>query len=149
MFSYCAWDGIDRQSFFENAILLSDMKHRSQGHPVKMRNRQPDAGSNPTDQVDTLLQMTPDFLDDFTLVASGRGGPDDVTAACLELSDEGQTHILRMARNDGRSGDILEGVRDIITTIFNGFSTGLVSPRAENRLFHLRMRLTHPCSSRE
>ena len=79
MFSCYVWDGIDRQSFFENAILLSDMKDRSQGHLIKMRNRQPNASLYPTDQMITLLQMTPDFLDEFTLVASGRGGPDNVT----------------------------------------------------------------------
>ncbi|KAG8529811.1 uncharacterized protein KY384_005292 [Bacidia gigantensis] len=96
------------------------MKHRSQGHPIKMRNRQPNASSYPTDQMITLLQMTPDFLDDFTLVASGRGGPDNVTAACLEFSDEGQTNILRVARNDDGGVEALEGVRDILTTIFMG-----------------------------
>ena len=134
-FSY-VWDGIDRQSFFENAILLSDMKHRSQGHPIKMRNRQPNTSSYPTDQIITLLQMTPDFLDDFTLVASGRGGPDNVTAACLELSDEGRTHILRVARNDEGGGDALEELRDIITTIFMGSPTGLVFHEGKVRLSH-------------
>ncbi|KAL8828419.1 MAG: hypothetical protein Q9191_002600 [Dirinaria sp. TL-2023a] len=59
--------------------------------------------------------MTPDFLNDLALVASGQGGPDNVTATCLELSDDGQTHILRVARNGGGHGDFLAGMKDIIT----------------------------------
>lgn len=92
MYPCYVWDGIDKQSFFENAILLSDMKYRSQGHPIKMRNRQPNASSYPTDQMHMLLQMTPDSLDDFALVASGWGGPDNVTAACLERSPVQDRH---------------------------------------------------------
>lgn len=124
MFPCAVWNGIDRQSFFEHAILLSDMRHRSQGHPIKMRGREHGKSPNSTEQVDTLRQMTPDFLDDFAVIASGPGGPDNVTAACLELSDEGRTYTLRVARNGGNGGDALGPVRDIIETICTGFPAG-------------------------
>ena len=124
MISCSVWNGIDRRSFFEDAILLSDEKYRSQGHPLKLPNRKQDASSYPTDQADQLLQMTPDFLNDLALVASGRGGPDNVTATCLELSDDGQKHTLRVARNGGGHDDFLAGMKDIITTVGKESVTG-------------------------
>jgi hypothetical protein len=124
MISCSVWNGIDRRSFFEDAILLSNEKYRSQGHPLKLQNRKPDASSDPTDQADQLLRMTPGFLNDLALVASGQGGPDNVTATCLELSDDGQTHILRVARNGGGHGDFLAGMKDIITTVGEESFTG-------------------------
>lgn len=76
--------------------------------------------------------MTPDFLNDLALVASGQGGPDNVTATCLELSDDGQTHILRVARNGGDNGgghdDFLAGMKDIITTAGEESFTGSANP---------------------
>lgn len=132
MISCSVWNGIDRRSFFEDAILLSDQRYRSQGHPLKMRNGKPYASSNPTDQADQLLRMTPDFLNDFALVASGPGGPDNVTATCLELSDDGQTHMLRVARNSGGHNDVLVGMKDIITTVGEGSSTDSTIFRSGN-----------------
>jgi len=97
-----------------------------------MRNGKPYASSNPTDQADQLLRMTPDFLNDFALVASGPGGPDYVTATCLELSDDGQTHMLRVARNSGGHNDVLVGMKDIITTVGEGSSTDSTIFRSGN-----------------
>jgi hypothetical protein len=37
--------------------------------------------------------MIRDFLDDFALVVSGNGGKDNVSAACMEVSDQG-TRVL-------------------------------------------------------
>ena len=118
------WHGIDRQSFFENTILLSDEKYRSQGRPLKVKSEQLDAKSTPADEVGRLLQMTPVFLNDFALIASGRGGPDNVTATCLEVSDDGYTHTLRVARNGGDSNGALEAMNDIIAVAEEGASTG-------------------------
>jgi len=86
------WQGIDRLSFFENAILL-ELKYRSQGQPVKMR-------TPSIERKDLLGQESQDFLDDFALVASGPGRPDNVSAACMDISeDDDQILVLRVARN--------------------------------------------------
>lgn len=137
MFSCSVWDDIDRRSFFENAILLSHLKYRSQGHPLRMRNRHLDPTSNQPGQADKFLRMTSDFLNDFALVASGPGGADNVTATCLELSADGQTHTLRMARNSKSSKDTFEGMEDIITTMFEELSTGLTISRGPAWPLHL------------
>ena len=124
MISCSVWNGIDRRFFFEDAILLSDEKYRSQGHSLKLSNRTPDASSDPTDQADQLLRMTPDFLNDLALVASGQGGPNNVIVTCLKLSGDGQKHTLRVARNGGGHGDFLAGIKDIITTVGEESITG-------------------------
>lgn len=127
MISCSVWNAIDRRSFFENTIFLSDEKYRSQGHPLKLSNRKRDASSDPTNQAEQLLRMTPDFLNDLALVASGQGGPNNVTATCLELSDDGQKHTLRVARNSGSHGDFLAGMKDIITTVGKKSILGLAN----------------------
>jgi hypothetical protein len=45
--------------------------------------------------------MIRDFLDDFALVVSGNGGKDNVSAACVEVSDQGRANLLRVSRNEG------------------------------------------------
>jgi hypothetical protein len=45
--------------------------------------------------------MIRDFLDDFALVVSGNGGKDNVSAACMEVSDQGRAILLRVSRNEG------------------------------------------------
>ena len=68
--------------------------------------------------------MTPDFLDDFALVASGSGGSKNVTATCLEFNAEYQTYTIRVARNEHPDGCTLDGLRDIIDTAFTHSSLG-------------------------
>lgn len=127
MFHCRVWDGIDRPSFFENAMLLSDPKHRSQGAPIRMRRGSFSEQIEPGNVGSILLQMTPDFLDDFALVASGSGGPKNVTAACLEFNAESQTHMIRVARNEHPDGCTLDGLRDIIDTAFTHSTPGSFS----------------------
>ena len=55
MVPYRVWSGIDRQSFFEIAILLSDPKHRSHGHPIKTRERDLGVELRFANQEDLLL----------------------------------------------------------------------------------------------
>ena len=117
MLSCSVWNGIDRRFFFEDAIILSDEIYHSQGHSLKLPNKKSDASSDPTDQADQLLRMTFDFFNDLALVASEQGGLNNVTATCLELSDDGQKHTLRVVRNGGGHGDFLAGMKDIITTV--------------------------------
>jgi len=111
------WQGIDRLSFFENAILL-ELKYRSQGQPVKMH--------FPTiERKDSLGQESRDFLDDFALVASGPGGPDNVSAACMEISEKND-HILvlRVARNGGINDEMLCRLRGTIRNIIEIITAG-------------------------
>jgi len=124
MFPCQVWQGLDRLSFFENAVLL-ELKYRSQGKPVKMRTNKSsqDLGSA-ANKRDPLLQMTHDFLDDFALVASGPGGPDNVSAVCMEISDQDQIVVLRVARNGGSSEEALCHLRSIIQIVIKSGSTG-------------------------
>ena len=111
------WQGIDRLSFFENAILL-ELKYRSQGHPIKMRS--PSIGRK-----DPLGQESRDFLDDFALVASGSGGPDNVSAACMEISEnDDQILVLRVARNGGMNDEMLCCLRGTIRSIIENITAG-------------------------
>ena len=116
MTSCQVWQGVDRLGFFENAILL-ELKYRSQGKPVKM-------GSPNIEGNDTLRQETRNFLDDFALVASGPGGPDNVSAASMEISEiDDKTLVLRVARNGGLNDEMLCRLKGTVRTIFdNGIS---------------------------
>ena len=117
MASYQVWKGIDRLSFFENAILL-ELKYRSQGQPIKM--------SSPSiKNEDPLGQESRGFLDDFALVASGPGGPDNVSAACMEISEkDDQILVLRMARNGGINDEMLCRLKGIIRSVMENISSG-------------------------
>ncbi len=116
--TYChVWQGIDRLSFFENAILL-ELKYRSQGQPVKMR-------TPSIKRKDPLVQESRDFLDDFALVASGPGGPDNVSAACMEISkNDDQILVLRVARNGGIDHEMLCRLRGTIRSIVEHITAG-------------------------
>ena len=117
MTSCQVWQGVDRLGFFENAILL-ELKYRSQGKPVKMDS--PNIEGN-----DTLRQETRNFLDDFALVASGPGGPDNVSAASMEISEiDDKTLVLRVARNGGFNDEMLCRLKRTVRTIFDNGSSG-------------------------
>ena len=124
MTCFQVWQGVDRLSFYENAILL-ELKCRSQGEPVKMHS--PNVDGN-----DTLRQESRNFLDDFALVASGPGGPDNVAAASLEISEIDEKNlVLRIARNGGLNDEMLCRIKDTVRTIITNSSSGLsfLSPR--------------------
>ena len=107
------WQGIDRVAFFENAILL-ELKRRSQGKCTKM------AMSNTRALHEYRANQTypysvRDFLDDIALVASGSGGADNVTAACLEISDTHErTLVLRLTMNAGVSKKALRAIEVLL-----------------------------------
>lgn len=107
------WHGIDRVAFFENAILL-ELKRRSQGTSAKM------AMSNTRAlHEDARNKIYPhsvrDLLDDIALVASGNGGADNVTAACLEISDtHDRSLILRLAMNAGVNTGALQHINVLL-----------------------------------
>ena len=118
MTCFQVWQGVDRLSFFENAILL-ELKCRSQGKPVKMHS--PNIDGN-----DTLRQESRNFLDDFALVASGSGGPDNVAAASMEISEIDEKNlVLRVARNGGLNDEMLCCIRGTVRTIIENTSSGL------------------------
>ena len=115
------WQGIDRLSFFENAILL-ELKYRSQGKPVKMHSLR-------IERKNPLGQESRNFLDDFALVASGPGGPDNVSAACMEISErDDQILVLRVARNGGINDEILCGLKGIVWSVIENVTSGSSDP---------------------
>ena len=117
MTSCQVWKGIDRLSFFENAILL-ELKYRSQGKPVKMYS--PSIGRE-----DPLDQERRNFLDDFALVVSGPGGPDNVSAACIEISErDDQNLVLRVARNGGINDEMLCRLKGTIRSMIKNINSG-------------------------
>lgn len=113
------WEGLDRQAFFENAILF-DIKHRSQGQPVKTPARKL-ANWTPTSQSEEdISRWVPDFLDDFALAVSGPGGPENVSAVSIEVDPTHEIVALRLARNAGFSDDVLchlESITKIMTEV--------------------------------
>ena len=117
MTSCQVWKGIDRLSFFENAILL-ELKYRSQGKPVKMY-------SPSIEREDPMDQERRNFLDDFALVVSGPGGPDNVSAACIEISErDDQNLVLRVARNGGLNDEMLCRLKDTIRSMIKNINSG-------------------------
>lgn len=124
------WQGIDRLSFFENAILL-ELKYRSQGNPVKMLS--PSGGDNLDSRVverkNSLTRESQDFLNDFALFVSGPGGPDNVSAVCIETSDrDDQILVLRVARNGGLSDEMLCGLSGTIRSVTESITAGSSDP---------------------
>ncbi len=110
------WEGLDRQGFFENAILF-ELKHPSQGHPVKtpIRNL---ANCIPTFQrEEDIFRWVPGFLDDFALAVSGPGGPENVSAVCIEIEPIHEVVVLRVARNAGFSKEVLCHLESITKTM--------------------------------
>lgn len=70
--------------------------------------------------------MTSNFLNDFTLVASSQGGPDNVTVTCLELSNDGQTHTLQVARKSNHGSNAFKEMNDMIAIMSEEPFTGLI-----------------------
>jgi hypothetical protein len=69
--------------------------------------------------------MVRDFLDDFALIAAGNGGKDHVSATCMEIRDQDQTVVLRVAKNKGLDEQALRGLNDIAQLMVKAVSTGL------------------------
>lgn len=95
------WRGINRLEFHENAILL-ELKDKSQGAmTTSKKNEKPN-------------QYSERLLDDIALIASGGGGPDNVTAVCLEKAvGQPPGFVIRIARNEG----LEEGTRQQLQRI--------------------------------
>ena len=108
------WENIDRLAFFENAILL-ELICRAQGTSTKMN--VPNSLAAPTPEAQELYPyQIRDLLDDIALVASGTGGPYNVSAACLEVCDcKSRTFVLRLARNNGMNNDVLEKMNAMLS----------------------------------
>ena len=82
--------------------------------------------------LETLRQETRNFLNNFALVASGPGGPDNVAAASMEISEmDDKNLVLRVARNRGLNDEMLYRVKRTIRTIILNSSSGSsnLSPR--------------------
>lgn len=120
--SYSVWQGLDRLSFCENAILL-ELKARSQGTSTRATFRQDDGDVLPGG--DLSRQMVRDFLDDFALVAAGNGGKDNVSAACMEIPDQDQIVVLRVAKNEGLDERTRLGLNIIAQLMTKSISSGL------------------------
>ena len=74
---------------------------------------------------DLLGQESRDFLDDFALVVSRSGGPDNISAACMEISEnDDQILVLRVARNGGMSDEMLCLLRGTIRSIIENITAG-------------------------
>lgn len=119
MCSTQVWEGLDRQAFFENAILL-EVKHPSQGQPVKTPARNVACWMPASQDEDAISRWVPGFLDDFALAVSGPGGPENVSAVCIEIEPTQQVVALRVARNAGFSEDVLchlQSITRIMTRI--------------------------------
>ena len=114
MFPSQVWNGLDRQSFFENAILLSDLKHRSQGPPIKTSRNEIALSLECPDYENGVQERIPSFLDDLALVASGAGGPTNVTAACLESRGESLDFTLRVARNESPDRTLIDDLTEMV-----------------------------------
>lgn len=91
------WQGLDRQAFHENAILL-DLKCRVQGHLLKPSAVPLHNGLHRDES--TAARDARCFLDDMALVVAGNGGKENVTAVTMEKGQEG-TLTIRIAQNDG------------------------------------------------
>jgi hypothetical protein len=116
------WQSLDRLSFCENAILL-DLKSHSQGKPIKTCANQIDYDI--ASDSDLSSQIIRDFLDDFALVVSGSGGKENVSAACMESNDQEGIILLRVARNEGVSEDMILDLRRVLRAITQNIPVGL------------------------
>ena len=121
MLSRLVWQGLDRLSFCENAILL-EMKARSQG--TSTRDYCKEGRTDLPLNLDLTRQMARDFLDDFALVAAGHGGKDNVCASCMEIRNEDQIVTLRIAKNDGVDEQTLRGLEGLAQLMTKSTPTG-------------------------
>ena len=126
MATYEVWTGIDRLPFFENAILL-EYRSRSQGEPLQscsLMNGKV-TGLESAKVPVPLATEARDFLDDFALVAAGSGGPENVSATCMELSGEDDLAVIvRVARNEGVSDEMLCSLRNIVKEVIESNTVG-------------------------
>lgn len=114
-------------AFFENAIFL-EIKRRSQGKCVKMDMSNANALRSPAPK-SIYPYPVRDLLDDIALVASGSGGADNVTAACLEIHDQkDRTMVLRLARNAGAGEGLLNQLNSLLEIAATACSNGFVNP---------------------
>jgi hypothetical protein len=97
MLPHSIWKDLDRLPFYENAILL-EINARSQGKSTRTGSREDDPSILPGEHLSA--QMVRDLIDDFALVVAGNGGKDNVSAVCMEIHDEEQIVVLRVARNE-------------------------------------------------
>ena len=114
MVAPAVWNGIDRLSFHENAVLL-ELKQRSQAkEPLKLGQ---ESDCEPLTSHNSVLsaQEARVFLDDFALVAAGPGGADNFSAACFENEESSTTATIRAARNAGISSDVLRDLRSLVS----------------------------------
>jgi len=115
------WEGLDRLSFFENAILL-DVNSQTQGQPIKRGVVQSDANTAiPGSQFSN--QLFQNFLDDFALVVAGAGGKDNVSAVCMDVDEPNRAFILRLARNEGLDDGTLLHLRRILQLMTKSLPT--------------------------
>ena len=115
------WEGLDRLSFFENAILL-DVNSQTQGQPIKRGVVQSDANTAiPGSQFSN--QLFQNFLDDFALVVAGAGGKDNVSAVCMDVDEPNRAFILRLARNEGLDDGTLLHLRHILQLMTKSLPT--------------------------
>lgn len=122
------WTGVNRKSFFENTAFLSEIKYCSLEYYAERQDRRQveDLKSTNRSQIFPLLRLIPRFLDDFALTVSGGSGPKHATAVSLELSEDRQTHILRVARNMESCDDVLQAMKELLTSVFEASSNGKI-----------------------
>jgi hypothetical protein len=122
MLVHDVWQGLDRLSFYENAILL-DVKHPQQGASFK---------TCPTRTRDDLIegtglphQLVRHFLDDIALVGAGSGGKDNVSAAFIGFGTDEKSLITFIARNEGLDEARLQSLQRFVRMILVKAPRGL------------------------
>jgi hypothetical protein len=127
MIEYNVWQGVDRRSFFKNAILL-EIKNRCQGPSINSQSRRDSGVGIFRDDVQNGVQGARAFLDDLALLSSSDGGAANVSAVCMEIDDDSQVITLRVARNEGPDEKILGHLRCLISTVIENKTLGLQHP---------------------
>jgi len=118
MCSHNTWDGIDELAFYENTIFLESYA-RSQ--VVESH-----SGSNSHQYPLLELPWARDFLDDFALIAAGPGEASNVSAACLELSQDGDSMTIRVAKNENFDSPSRQRLSQIIDIMNQVRSRGVI-----------------------
>jgi hypothetical protein len=117
------WQGLDRLSFCENAILL-DIKNLQQGEPFLTRTTK--EGHDLIDGTGLPSQLVCNFLDDFALAVAGSGGKDNVSAVFAEFREDEKALTIYVARNEGLDEPRLESLRQLLGMIMARVSRGLL-----------------------
>ncbi|KAL2037608.1 hypothetical protein N7G274_009721 [Stereocaulon virgatum] len=96
---------------------------------------------SPIIKSDPFVQESRDFLDDFALVASGPGGPDNVCAASIEISErDDRLLLLRVARNGGINKEMLCRLKGIVRSVIDNISSVSEDQTREEALLEIIMR---------